>query len=325
MPTFCRHNRLIQNCTICSREQSIEPRPIVSSSTPASSARAPRAARPSSGGGSRGGAAVRVSRLERGADDGYRNQLVPGVKSSADGERLAEELAFAARRLELLATDPPGLYREVGSDELEIEERSWLAFLIAYLGPLDHEDPFAEIARVRTTWAAAEDPALDGVATGPRSAHEERRGTRTIDAYRAWAARAGSQAAAFTGEAAWTPERRFARAFERLALPGLHRDARFDLLVTLGTLGVYELVAGALQFGGDNETTIAAKRVFGIGDPLLLERRATELARACGLPIATLDAGLYNWGRGGRATLGLGDGMTVDDEALDSARAALGL
>jgi len=302
MPTFCRHNRLIQNCTICSREQSIEPRPIVSSSTPASSARAPRAARPSSGGGSRGGAAVRVSRLERGADDGYRNQLVPGVKSSADGERLAEELAFAARRLELLATDPPGLYREVGSDELEIEERSWLAFLIAYLGPLDHEDPFAEIARVRTTWAAAEDPALDGVATGPRSAHEERRGTRTIDAYRAWAARAGSQAAAFTGEA-----------------------ARFDLLVTLGTLGVYELVAGALQFGGDNETTIAAKRVFGIGDPLLLERRATELARACGLPIATLDAGLYNWGRGGRATLGLGDGMTVDDEALDSARAALGL
>ena len=46
--------------------------------------------------------------------------------------------------------------------------------------------------------------------------------------------RAGSQAAAFTGETAWTPERRFARVFERMALPGLHRDARFDLLVTLG-------------------------------------------------------------------------------------------
>ena len=40
------------------------------------------------------------------------------------------------------------------------------------------------------------------------------------------------------------PERRFARAFERLALPGLHRDARFDLLVTLGELGLHDMQAG---------------------------------------------------------------------------------
>src|SRR5437764_7901517 len=30
VPTFCRHNRLIHNCPICSREQEIELRPIVS-------------------------------------------------------------------------------------------------------------------------------------------------------------------------------------------------------------------------------------------------------------------------------------------------------
>ena len=33
-------------------------------------------------------------------------------------------------------------------------------------------------------------------------------------------------------------ERRFARVFERMALPGLQRGARFDLLATLGRLGV---------------------------------------------------------------------------------------
>ncbi len=34
MPTFCRHNRLVQNCTICAREQNFEARPVVSSSAP---------------------------------------------------------------------------------------------------------------------------------------------------------------------------------------------------------------------------------------------------------------------------------------------------
>ena len=34
VPSFCRHNRLIQNCPICSREQAIELRPVVSSSAP---------------------------------------------------------------------------------------------------------------------------------------------------------------------------------------------------------------------------------------------------------------------------------------------------
>ncbi len=147
----------------------------------------------------------------------------------------------------------------------------------------------------------------------------------TVDAYRAWAQRAGSQAAAFGGEAAWTPERRFARAFERLALPGFHRDARFDLLVTLGRLGVYEVRAGSLQIGGANEPTLAAKRVLGIGDSMLLERRAAELADACELPLEALDVGFYNWGRGQRATLGLGLSAEPDAQALAPITAALGL
>jgi hypothetical protein len=323
MPSFCRHNRLIQNCPICSREQSIELRPVVSPGTPASSRSAPREGRRSSPASPRGG--VRVRRLERGADDGYRSPLVPGLKSSADAERLAEELVFGAHRLDVLASDPPGLYAEVAAGDGDLEERTWLAFLIAYLGPLDGAHPFASIEDTRRTWASGEAPALDGVKTGPRTAHDNGRGTRTTAAYRAWAGRSGSQAAAFTGETDWPAERRFARVFERLALPGFHRDARFDLLVTLGTLGVYELRAGALQFGGDNETTIAAKRVLGIGDPLLLERRAADLAGAAGLSLAALDVGFYNWGRGDRATLGLAGSAEPDSGALDATRAALEL
>jgi hypothetical protein len=168
-------------------------------------------------------------------------------------------------------------------------------------------------------------PALDGVATGPRGAYEQARGTATVDAYRAWAARAGSQAAAFTGEAAWTPERRFERVFERLALPGLHRDARFELLVLLGRLSVYELAAGTLRLGGDDETTVAAKRALGIGDRMLLERRAADLAHACGVPLEALDLGLRNWGVGERIRAGLPVGVEPDSDLLDQVRGALGL
>ena len=298
-------------------------RPIVSSSTSEPRERRPPA-RPA--GGTRRAAAtrpgVRVRRLERAADDGYRSGLVPGLRASADAERLAEEIAFASGRLERLAAAPPGLYAEVASGG-DVEERAWLAFLIAYLCPLEGEAPFTAIDGARTSWASGELAALDGVETGPRTAHDPARGSATLEAYRGWARRAGSQAQAFTGEASWTPERRFGRVFERLALPGLHRGARFDLLVTLGRLGVFELRAGALELGGSDEVTVAAKRAFGIGDPLLLERRAAALADASGVPLEALDLGLFNWGRGERATMGLGHDIGPDASALAGARAAL--
>jgi hypothetical protein len=95
--------------------------------------------------------------------------------------------------------------------------------------------------------------------------------------------------------------------------------------VTLGRLGVYELRAGSLQFGGANETTVAAKRALGIGDTLLLERRAAELAESAEIPLEALDLGLYNWGVGKRASIGLEPNAEPDPEALESTRAALGL
>ena len=85
MPSFCRHNRLVQNCTICSREQAVEARPMLSSSAPRSTLpREPavRARREPLLGLVRGrgrralgpGAGCACSRLARGADDGFRTR-----------------------------------------------------------------------------------------------------------------------------------------------------------------------------------------------------------------------------------------------------------
>lgn len=347
MPSFCRHNRLIQNCPICSREQAIEPRPLVSSSAPKVSAPRPAGGAGRGGDGSRsggngsratggtrhgagarsagrGGGSLKVRRLVRGVEDGYHSPLVPGLHSSADADRLASEIAFAAHRLELLELDPPGLLAEVAGPG-EIEERTWLAFQIAYLCPLEDGDPFAAIDAVRTSWASGSLPQLEGVHTGPRSPYEPERGAATFAAYRAWAERAGSQAEAFTGEASWTPERRFARVFERLALPGLGRDARYELLVLLGRLSVYELRGAELALVGENEATVAAKRVLGIGDHMLLERRASELAQACQVPLESLDLALHNWGTGERVHLGVSLDAEPDADAVERVRDALGL
>jgi hypothetical protein len=226
---------------------------------------------------------VVTRKLARPADDGYRNPLVPGLRATADAERLAAALAAAAERLL-----PPGPYPAV-AEEPDVEEATWLAFLLALAGA---EAPAlqAAVLEQRPAWRDGELPDLP-----PERA-------RTAAAYRAWAARAGSQAAALAGEPAWTPQRRFARAFERLALPGFARAARFELLAGLGAAGTYPLEAGELFLAAaDDPATEAAKRLLVSGDKLLLERRARELAEACAVPIAALDRGLAVWNTPGDA------------------------
>lgn len=224
-----------------------------------------------------------TKRLARAADDGYRNPLVPGLRATADAERLAAALAAAAGRLE-----PPGPYPEVAA-EPDLEEATWLAFLLAHGSD------------ERPTWASGESP------------------DRTAAAYRAWAKRAGSQARAFNGEPSWTPQRRFSRVFERLALPGFPRGARFDLLTALGAAGRYDLEAGELGLAaGEDATTEAAKRLLVSGDKLLLERRARDLAEAAEVPLGALDRALAMWGTPG-------DHADLAAEAPAPIRAALSL
>ncbi len=94
--------------------------------------------------------------------------------------------------------------------------------------------------------------------------------------------------------------------------------------------GLYEMRADSLHFTSASEpqsgdlTTLAAKRVFAIGDSLLLERRARALAEAISVPVETLDLALANWGSAGRATLGVRS-ETCDRPALERRRAALEL
>jgi hypothetical protein len=318
---FCRHNRLEATCPICSRkakrEQVEAPRRATPRPARQSWGRRPSVARAGD---------LRVRRMARAVDDGYEHELLPGLRSSVDAARLADELAFSANRLEELATHPPGLYADVALAS-DVEEAAWLAFLIVYFSPLEGGDPWAGIAAARTTWSSGELPALDEVPLGPRTAHVPARGAATLLAYRAFAQRAGSQAAAFIGDAAWTEQRRFDRAFERLALPGFGRAARYELLILLGRLGTFTVRPWSLHLGAEavDPTVVASKRALGIGDPLLLQRRAAELATATGVPIEALDLALTNWTRTVDDRITAGATVTAEGPRRDAIGAALGV
>ena len=299
MPLFCRHNRLTANCSICSRELDAELKGKATPRAPGTRTQSQTARRAGSTTARRSSSVI-TRRAPRAADDGYRNPLVPGLRATADAERLAAALAAAQVRIE-----PPGPYPSVAT-EPDLEEATWLAFLLALVGPGAPELQHA-LLDARPEWASGELPDLPDT----RAA--------TIAAYRSWARRSGSQAAAFQGEPAWSPGRRFARVFERLALPGFDRPSRYELLVTLGAAGLYPLEAEALHLvAEDDPTSLAAKRLLVSADLLLLERRARELAQACGVPIAALDRGLAMWGD---------SDAEVDSDATvpDSIREALGL
>ena len=271
-----------------------------------------------------------VRREGRASDDGYRSELLPGLRASADAHRLADEIGFSAGRLRVLASAPPDLYGEIRAlaDE-DLEQATWACVLTAYLCPLEGEAPFAGIrlalSEDRETLAD-----LREVPLGPRTCHDRARGPETLVAYRRWIAQASSARLAFTGDQGWSAQRRFERLFERLALPGFARRGRYELLVMLGRLGLYELQPDSLNLAGgrgasaSDLATVAAKRVFAIGDPLHLERRSAAFAQAVSVPIEALDVALANWGARERATLGFAP-ETVDREALAQARAALGL
>ena len=242
-------------------------------------------------------------KVARAADDGYRNPLVPGLRATADAERLAAALAWADARLE-----PPGPHPAVAA-EPDVEEAIWLAFLLALADPDAHE-LHAAIVAGHPSWASGELPEIPGV------------DPRTVPAYRAWAERSGSQAAAFLGEPAWSPERRFGRVFERLALPGMGRGSRFELLVTLGAAERCEVAADGLHPGKEEDaTTIAAKRVLVSGDRMLLERRAADLASGCGVRARRARPRARRLGQGrrprhrgtGRDPLGPGPAVTPGD------------
>lgn len=363
MPRFCRHGRFIERCPIC-RETVPGLAPPAGSGrrTGASGTAGPaRRAGASKAGVSRGSTArvrrggLQVSRQRRAEDDGYRSPLAPGLRASEDAERLAEEIAFASGRLQVLGTEPPELYGEI-REQPDAEQAAWMCFLSAYLCPLEGSEPFEGIREaLEADWRAGELPDLSSIPLGPRTSHDPARGAETLRAYLQWTARAAEQAErsadrsqadrsqadpsqadrsqggrgplAFVGDPSWSVGRRFERLFERLTLPGLARMGRYESLLTMGRLGLCELRAEAMFFTGAPQgdlATLGAKRVFGIGDPIHLEHRARDLAHAVSAPIEALDLALANWEAGERATLGVAP-ETQDPDTLERARDALGL
>ena len=273
------------SCRLSCR-QGARPRARASAST---SRRRPSTRTPSRG--------VVTRKLARAADDGYRNPLVPGLRATADAERLAVALTAAAERLE-----PPGPYPVIAESPTSSRRRGSRSCSRSRPGSSrTRSSPRSPRGRTPSPGPAGRAAAARPPPTAPGSE------------------RAGSQEAAFTGEEIWTPERRFDRVFERLALPGFTRAARYDLLTALGAAGRYPLEADALHFVEDDATTLAAKRVLVSGDPMLLERRAQDLAEAAGLPIAALDRGLAVWGTPGEHV-----DLTVEPPGLDP-RAGLSL
>src|SRR5260370_29261703 len=125
MPTFCRHNRFIERCPICSKT-------LPSYAAEAKSSRRAGSTRAPAGGGAarrraRRGGGIRVQREGRREQDGYGSELIPGVHASADARRLAQELAFSSARLLALAEDPPDLYGEVRAMAKHDRERAtWI-------------------------------------------------------------------------------------------------------------------------------------------------------------------------------------------------------
>jgi Alpha-glutamyl/putrescinyl thymine pyrophosphorylase clade 3 len=342
MPTFCRHGRFIERCPICSQTlpgAQAPPRRRTGSGRGAATRH--RSGEPREGSARAG---VRVRREARAIADGYSSPLVPGLRSSDDARRLAAEIALSSARLAALGSDPPGVYGQARALAPDlIEQATWLCVLTAYLCPVRDGDPFVGIegvfADVETpldaTGAARRLPDLAGVPLGPRTSHDPGRGAATLEAYVQWVQRAAgagaaSQRAALVGDPSWSAERRFERLFERLALPGLTRAARYELLLLLGRLGLYELsprslhLAGVRGTGGEDTTVAAAKRIFGIADALLLDRRAGALADAAAVPVEALDLALYNWSAPARATLGFPDDLD-DEAAAGLAAEALGV
>ena len=200
MPTFCRHNRLVQNCPICSKEQHVDMRPVVSPGghtvrpprARRSRAPAPRAAAPERRARTRrGSGGLTVRRLSRAAEDGFRSRSSPGCAPAPTPSASPRSWPSPPPGSSGSPPIPPGSTPRSPMPSRPIEERTWLAFLIAYLGPPTTRSRSPASSRRARHGARASHPGSTASPTGPRTAHEAGRGQRTIDAYRAWASGPG--------------------------------------------------------------------------------------------------------------------------------------
>jgi hypothetical protein len=72
--------------------------------------------------------------------------------------------------------------------------------------------------------------------------------------------------------------------------------------------------------------SLSAKRILGIGDPVLLQRRQRELAHATGVPVEAVDLAFYNWAAPSpEARVTAGATVSADGRQRDRIAGALAL
>jgi hypothetical protein len=304
VPTFCRHNRLIDNCSICSKKERVDLSAV--KDMPDGVKRERRKSAVASKGTTERQAAkgITVRRLARAEDDGYDNELLPGLRATADAERLARELVISAERIEAIP-----------SFSGDVEEVLWREFQHAVIGRSDVAG---------SAWAGGDNPGPQE--PGPRGVAADRQ-SALWQRYRAWADTHDGQLAALTAGASGSPESRFDRAYERLSIAGLQRPNRIEFLLTAAASGALpDIEVWTPRFGDAAATDpvlIAAKRIFGIGDPLLLQRRLRVACKAAGVPVSAADRALWNWATASGEDR-VGGSIEADPERISSAAAAFG-
>ena len=298
MPSFCRHGRLEANCKICTPEE--RPAPPRTSAAPRPRAGAPPGRR---------GAHRRADRpagwssgaWPASADDGYDQRARARPARDAPTPR-AWPTSWPSPRpaCAQLRADPPGPLRRgragrrprggdvaVPADRLPAAAGGRRAVGVDRRRPRAVGDRRAAGPRRRAApaRAAPHDPARGG-----RDVHRLPRVRRP----RRLAGRRAGRRAVVDARAAL---RSRVRASGRCA--ACRARTRYDFLVTLGALGVVDVAPSSLLLGSEaaDPTVVAAKRVFGIGDAINLQRRASDLAAAIGVEIAALDLALVNWAR----------------------------
>ena len=216
-----------------------------------------------------------------------RRRLPQPARPRAARDRRRRAPRRRARRRAAERLEPPGPVRGRGRPSRTSSRPRWLAFLLALVGP-DAPDAARSPRRRR-----------DPDESRPRRAARPR--GRAPTAQWARARRLAGRRLHRRGRAG-RPQRRFARVFERLALPGFGRATRFELLAALGAAGLYALERRAARSSA-SRTTPRRRPPSACWCPATgccsSAARATSRRRPS-LPLAALDRGLARVGHARR-------------------------
>lgn len=209
------------------------------------------------------------------------------------------------------------------------EEAIWLSFLVTACGMLDHGDAWCSVrslygafgdgepwtwVRIRTNpalfraWLLQHRAEVRGLEFGNHRKFETRDPMKAgnigdiVESYVAWVEGEGrgSQAAIFEEAVrSAAPGPSFEMLYRRIEVKRFGRTAKFDWLCLLGNLGIFPIAPAKCYLRGSSGPLTGALRLFGGGEGRRsieeLEREATELARAVGVPIEAIEDTLCNW------------------------------